>query len=260
MDYVYAVVKPPLAPPAGSGLDGSPLRVVANGELAAVISDRSDAELLVSEDALWTHERVVEGLMSDRAVLPMRYGSVLRDDEAVEAMLRARRGELTAALERVSGAVELGVRAAWDAEAAASDPEVAASDPETAVTGAPSDREAPAMAEVSAPEAIAVGGATSYPDADGPGAAYLIGLSRRRQRARALAERLDRAVGELSRAGVQRLLTSPSLPVSAAYLVDRGRVDAFRDRIAILEAEVEDAELVCTGPWPPYSFSAAPGG
>lgn len=222
MDYVYAVVEPLRVAPEGTGLDGSPLRVVAKGSLAAVVSDRSEAQLQVSEEVLWAHERVVESLMPDGPVLPMRFGSLLRDDEAVEAMLCERREELIAALGRVSGAVELGVRAAWD------------------------------------PEAAAAGGSRDSPT-EGAGAAYLLGLSRSRQRAAALAERLDRAVDGLCRARVQRLLSSPSLPVSAAYLVDRGGVDAFRGQIATVDAEVQEAEIICTGPWPPYSFTTGQG-
>lgn len=221
MDYVYAVIGSGCAAPVQSALGGAPLRVVS-GELAAVVSDRSDAPLQVSEEALWAHELVVEGLMSNGPVLPMRFGSLACDDEAVEAMLCERREELSAALRRVSGAVELGVRAAWDPEA---------------------------------PAAQRAG----EPAADGSGAAYLLSLSRSRQRARALAERLDRAVAGLCRTRVQRLLISPGLPVSAAYLVDRASVDAFGDRIATLGAQVEEAEIVCTGPWPPYSFTGAQG-
>lgn len=151
--------------------------------------------------------------MSDRPVLPMRFGSVLRDEAAVLETLAVRHAELTDALRRVSGAVELGVRAAWDPEAA-------------------TEEDAPA------------GGPR------GPGATYLLELARSRQRARALADRLDRSVAGLSRTRVRRLLASPNLPVSGAYLVDRGGVDAFRRRVAMLDAEVEEAEIVCTGPWP----------
>jgi hypothetical protein len=39
--------------------------------------------------------------------------------------------------------------------------------------------------------------------------------------------------------------------------VDRDRVDAFRERVDELAEELEDATITCTGPWPPYSFSAA---
>ena len=222
MVYVYAVTEPLGYAPAGTGLEGAGLRVVSAGELAAVVSDRGETPLRASEESLWAHERVVEDLMSDRAVLPMRFGGVLGDDAAVREMLVTRREQLTAGLARVSGAVELGVRAAWDPEASADDGDRAGRD-------------------------------------RGAGAAYLLGLSRSRQRARALAERLDHSVAGLSRTRVQRLLTTPRLAVSAAYLVDRAGVDAFRGRIATLDAEVADADIVCTGPWPPYSFTGGQG-
>ena len=43
----------------------------------------------VSEvDALWTHEHVVERLMAQRAVLPMRFGTRMPDRDAVRAKLK----------------------------------------------------------------------------------------------------------------------------------------------------------------------------
>jgi hypothetical protein len=215
--YAYAIAESMREPPSGTGLDGTPLRVVAANGLAAVVSDRDDTQLTVSEDSLWAHERIVERLMQEQAVLPMRFGSVLAGDDAVAAMLSARQAELSEGLRGVRGAVELGVRLAWD-EAAVQRPE---------------------------PEAAA-----------GPGTAYLMGLSRGRRRAAELAERVDRSVAGLARASVQRLLAAPSLPVTAAYLVDRGNVEEFRGRIAELASALSGVDLVCTGPWPPYSFAA----
>jgi hypothetical protein len=43
--------------------------------------------------------------------------------------------------------------------------------------------------------------------------------------------------------------------LNAAYLVARGDVDAFRAAAARL-AGTPGATVVCTGPWPPYSFAA----
>jgi hypothetical protein len=215
MVYAYAIAESLREAPEEAGLDGAPLRVVAADGLAAVVSDRGDAQLTVSEDALWAHERIVERLMEERAVLPMRFGSVLAGDDAVEAMLSSRRAELTEGLHRVRGAVELGVRIAWDEDAGGRPPDAAA----------------------------------------GPGTAYLMGLARGRRRAGELAERVDRCVTGLARARVQRLLAASSLPVSAAYLVDRANVDAFRARIAELGSELSGMDVVCTGPWPPYSFA-----
>jgi len=108
MPYVYAVTEPGTPAPPG-------LRVVEAAGLAAVVGDH-DAPA-PSVDALWQHERVVEGLMERGPVLPMRFGSTTHD---VGVLLEERHAELTAALERVRGAVELGVRATPDPEPAAS--------------------------------------------------------------------------------------------------------------------------------------------
>ncbi len=50
------------------------------------------------------------------------------------------------------------------------------------------------------------------------------------------------------------MLTRPTDPVIAAYLVDSDRTDEFVAGVRDLGTAIEDAELVCTGPWPPYSF------
>ena len=218
MVYAYAVTTPLSDSPAGTGLEGAPVRVVATGELAAVVSDRDDAPLRASEDSLWAHERVVEDLMSDRAVLPMRFGSLLPDEDAVRALLNTRRAELTTGLARVAGAIELGVRAVWRSDGGV---------PEQA----PGDR-------------------TS-------GSGYLQGLVGQRRRARALAERIDTPLARLARDSRHRLLLTANLPLSGAYLVDRERLDAFRTEVVALDEQISQAEIMCTGPWPPYSFAAA---
>jgi hypothetical protein len=41
----------------------------------------------------------------------------------------------------------------------------------------------------------------------------------------------------------------------AAYLVDRGSVQAFTERIAQIQRERPQLRVLCTGPWPPYSFT-----
>jgi hypothetical protein len=60
---------------------------------------------------LLTHERVVQAVMKDGAVLPLRFGTMLDGDQSLEGVLVARRDELLRALARVRGRVEIGVRA-----------------------------------------------------------------------------------------------------------------------------------------------------
>lgn len=98
---------------------------------------------------------------------------------------------------------------------------------------------------------------TFMPDArSNPGSAYLqVGLELQ-GRARDLATALDPLAG-LARASRRALLPRPDIPVLDAYLVDRTRQEEFVALVEQLNARLEQAELVVSGPWPPYSFSDA---
>jgi hypothetical protein len=99
MPYVYAVTE------ARDRALQPPLYEVDRGRLAAVVADHATPE--PTPDSLWRHEEIVESLMADGPVLPMRFGSTTDD---VEDLLDRRHDALIAGLERVRGAVELGVR------------------------------------------------------------------------------------------------------------------------------------------------------
>jgi hypothetical protein len=101
---VYAVCDRPELPLP------SPLEGVEVAGLVAVVDRDARVPDAPAPADLWAHERVVEQLMEDRAVLPMRYGTALADDDAVRAAIAERRDEYAAALDRVRGRVELGLR------------------------------------------------------------------------------------------------------------------------------------------------------
>jgi hypothetical protein len=215
--YLYAISDTP-AQPDIAGLCGTPLRTVGEEGLVAVVSEHEALEIRASEDALWSHERVVETLMDRASVLPVRLGTMLTDEAAVLGSLRERRRELESALEHVRGAVELGVRATPSAE----------------TFDEPQQEEA---------------GAT------GPGTAYMQARLSRQRRGEDVAKQIHDPLAALARASTARLNARERLVLNAAYLVDRARVEDFMARVHDLDAQSE-ARIVCTGPWPPYSFSS----
>jgi hypothetical protein len=179
-----------------------------------------DAVVDPTEDALWRHESVVEELMRGGSALPMRFGSVLADDDAVRTTLHEREDELAAGLDHVRGAVELGVRVLWEPDS----------------------------------EEIAVPGA-GPPDADaGAGTAYLLRRLGHTRRSQELADEVHQPLAEIARDSSRRLLATPRLLLSGAYLVDDEGVGAFGTRVEELDDRLEDLSILCTGPWPPYSF------
>jgi hypothetical protein len=101
-------------------------------------------------------------------------------------------------------------------------------------------------------------GVRPWPDAGSQsGAAYFRDRLDLRRSARRVASELDplTAIALCSR---RALAPRPDLPVLDAYLVDRGRVAEFVALVEQLDGRLDDVELVCTGPWPPYSFTEGP--
>ena len=71
---------------------------------------RRQARPEASAEALWDHEQIVEQLMEDRAVLPLRYGTLLRDEGELRGVMEERSAEFAQLLDLVRGRVELAVR------------------------------------------------------------------------------------------------------------------------------------------------------
>ncbi len=91
-------------------------------------------------------------------------------------------------------------------------------------------------------------------DTTSTGTAYMDARLAARRRARELADRVSAQLSPNARDSGVRVLSRPSTPVSAAFLVDRDLQDRFIDRVRDLDAQLADADLTCTGPWPAYSF------
>ena len=76
------------------------------------------------------------------------------------------------------------------------------------------------------------------------------------RRGRRAAAQIHEPLATLARDSTVRWNGQERPSIRAAYLVDRDRIEEFMVRVEELEA-LDEAEIVCTGPWPPYSFSAA---
>jgi hypothetical protein len=70
-----------------------------------------------------------------------------------------------------------------------------------------------------------------------------------------LAAELHERLAAAARASTSRVLATPQLLLSAAYLLPRAKVEPFQVAVEEAEHEWPDFTFVCTGPWPPYSFA-----
>jgi hypothetical protein len=103
----------------------------------------------------------------------------------------------------------------------------------------------------------AVGPAVSYEAAAeaSSGAEYMRSRLVEEKRREQLVTALHEPLARLSRAAVSPRVSGNAF--QSAYLVPATEVDAFREAVRRLQAADPGLTLVCTGPWPPYSFTGS---
>lgn len=112
MIYAYVICEPATAAASSRrlGLGGARLRTLKRDGVAAVYSRHRSLNPRPTAEFIMAHERVVEAIMAGGAVLPLRFGTQLQDENRLAAVLAERRDNLLDALDRVRGQVELAVR------------------------------------------------------------------------------------------------------------------------------------------------------
>lgn len=249
--YVYAVSRR-LDPAVLSGLaglaEGFPVRTLPLGPLTAVVQHVPAAEF--TQDA-WqqrlsdraelercarAHHEVVTAAAACGPTVPLPLATLYRGDERVQQALRADRDRFAAALARIEGHAEWGVKVSLPTAA-----------PEPPRAGSPGS-----------------GGGPS----GGAGRAYLErkrGLHRAREqhhdRALQTAEDIDAALSRLATATRRLRPHTPEMTgerhrlqvLNAAYLVTTVREKELLDAVETLRHRT-GAEVEVSGPWVPYSF------
>jgi len=110
--YVYGVLRAPEgAWPAREGVDGQDAGLVTHGHLAALVSDAPTVPVKANRRNLTAHSRVLQEVARERCILPMRFGVVMPDREAVvRELLEGRADELRVELDAFEPYVELDLR------------------------------------------------------------------------------------------------------------------------------------------------------
>lgn len=242
--YAYCVCEPigEGAIAGVRGVDGGEVREFECGEgLAVVVSElKEEGAVGVTPERVREHSRVIAKVLARTTPLPFRFGTLLREARLVD-YLAANAVALRAALARVEGCVEMGVkimRAASEVEGAAER----------------DDDEAAAAAASSADSSSAeVGRGTAFLLAK---RREILGGDAARAAADEAASLLAGRVADVVRESRVGVLPSRGLLVRAAHLVERGRLEEYRERVRGLAAEGAGRLVFLTsGPWPPYGFS-----
>ena len=113
--YLYAIVASgePLSYPS-IGIDGKDVYSIAGGPVAAVVSGVAGSRIRPEHANLTAHQAVLKRLMEDTTPLPMAFGTIASNPEAIRKILTRNRRAFEEQLQRVAGKVEMGLRVVWD--------------------------------------------------------------------------------------------------------------------------------------------------
>ena len=115
--YMYCIIRssePRQFTTLGIGERGDIVHTVHFMSLAAVVSDSPIVEYETSRRNMMAHTLVLEEVMREFTILPVRFGTVAPSAEAIqEQVLKRRYGELNGLLAEMEGRVELGLKAFW---------------------------------------------------------------------------------------------------------------------------------------------------
>lgn len=234
--HLYGVTTPDATPPPGvKGRQDAELRLVADDQLAVIVSDVDESAPAGRKDLL-AHAHVLEAYADQANVIPMQFGIALPDDDIVrEQVLEQDRESLEELLHAFDGLLQLTVQAFHHEE--------------------------PALREVlqRRPDLVAARERMrSFPEAATPAAQVELGQAVA-QALEDLEEEdrlmlLDR-LAPLTRAVAENDANGAHEILHAAFLVEREAQSAFDEAVSELRrANDERMRIRYVGPQPPYSF------
>ncbi|WP_295885837.1 GvpL/GvpF family gas vesicle protein [uncultured Thiohalocapsa sp.] len=96
------------------GIGGNTVYSISTGDVSAVVSDIHSPKVRPERRNLMAHRAVLAHLLEVGSVLPMRFGVVAANAEAVRDLLRVNNEAITEQLYRVRHRIEMGLRVSWD--------------------------------------------------------------------------------------------------------------------------------------------------
>lgn len=118
--YMYCIIRcpePRQFTTRGIGERGDIVHTIPFEELSAVVSDSPIIEYESDRRNMMAHTKVLEEVMREFTILPIRFATVATDSDAVAKLLNRRYGELNGLLLEMEGRKELGLKAFWYEEA-----------------------------------------------------------------------------------------------------------------------------------------------
>ena len=220
---------------AMKGVQGSDIRFVRNGRLAAVVSDFDSSQASMDVQNLMLYHDIIDNCFKCGALIPFRFRTVLKNDDEVKRHLDEHGTEYERKLEYLKDKTEMGVR--------------------LIIEKSPKDNSRMEQMEHDSSKSR------------NPGKSYLA----KRKALYGAQENFDarcQSSIEALRESLKGLFVDFKMEPSAKMasgaqeketlisvycLVEKGSVDHFRNAVEELKPSL-DAKILLSGPWAPYNF------
>jgi glycosyltransferase involved in cell wall biosynthesis len=214
-----------------TGLTGAQIYNIPYCDIGIVASKFDRQIQAVTKDLVLEHEEIVERLMENFTVLPMRFFTVFNKKEDVLSMLQDYYTDFKQNLDKLHNKVEFGVKAIW---------------PGDAIRGRITD--ACSKVNVSITKSA-------------PGRNFIMKKLEKYKIDKEFEKEADKHIAVIDNVFSQyavekklRKLNSNILFLRAYYLVTKDRQDDFKKAFEQFRTTHNDVKYLFSGPWPPYNF------
>ncbi len=218
--------------PAETGLNTLCFR-----EIAAVVGEIPKSGLNTDRDSAIAYAAVIETLVQQFTLLPMRYGSAMESEEAVLGMIGRNYNEILDNLKKVEDKFEFGLKVFCDSVKLR--------------TEMKEKTEAGALLR---PPVIPAVSASVFRE-------YVNKKLMEHRLEEMMVNYVDSIIAEIkvclslmNAVTKFRKALSEAILIDAVFLVQRQRKSELLDAIRLLQEKYPGLNLMFTGPWPPYSF------
>lgn len=238
-NYLYCIIGTGEARnfgPIGIGGRGDVVTTINYDNIAAVISGTPTIKYELNRENMLAHQKVVEDVMRDYTVLPVRFCTVSESVEDIRRVLKKRYVEFMNLLKDMDNKAELGVKALWK-DLKGVFQEIVETEPEI--------RRLKEKVALLPPE-------KGYSDRVNLGRLVQGALEARKKRE---AQNILGRLGQISRKTVTNKLHGDSMVLNAAFLVEGGRTREFDEKMEEL-GSIYGASFTFkyVGPVPPFNF------
>ena len=114
--YIYCVIETKIDRnfgPMGIGGRGDEVSTISYGDLGMVVSNSPMTQYVISRENLLAHEKVVEEVMKEFTVLPVRFCTIASRAGEIRDLLDSRHREFKNLLRDMDHKIELGIKGLW---------------------------------------------------------------------------------------------------------------------------------------------------